>query len=132
MPVEKKVAVRGLLVLADASLNQRRVFQGREAEADVFANFSQCLRTDHALSLRGIEVRPAGIVGNLESAAIAAGNAVAEFAAVIRPHGHRLIAEAVVASGRTKEENVLLGRSYQAPNSFRKQAFLATGPQAKT
>ena len=122
MPVEKKVAIWRLLVLADPSFNQRRVFQGREAEAHVFANFSQRLRTDHALSLRRIEIRPSGIVGNLESAAIAAGNAVAEFAAVIRPHRHRLIAEAVVASGRAKEENILLRRSYQIAHGLREQS----------
>src|SRR5438270_4716990 len=121
MPVDKKVAVRGLLVLADASLNQRSIFQGREAEADVFANFPQCFRTRHALSVRRIEVRPAAIVGNLEAPAIAAGNSVAEFAAVIRPHGHRLIAEAVVASGRAKEENILLRRSYQIAEGLREQ-----------
>src|SRR5438067_2133487 len=115
MPVEKKVAIRRLLVLADASLNQRSVFDGREAEADVFANFPQCLRGDHALSLRRIEVRPAGIVGNLESAAIAAGNAVAEFASMIRPHGHCLVAEAVVSRGWAKEITVLLRRRHHVP-----------------
>ena len=38
MAVDDEVTVGSLLVLADPSFEKRRVFQGREAEADIFSN----------------------------------------------------------------------------------------------
>ena len=112
MPVDDEVAVRRLLVLADASFYQRRVSKGREAEGDVFANLLQCLLTDHALAIGRIEGRPARIVGDLESAAIAAGNAVAKASPVIGPYRQMLIRETIIAGRRAEEENILLSRLY--------------------
>ena len=112
MPVDDEIAVRRLLVLAHASFYQGRVSKGREAEGDVFSNLLQCLLTDHALAIGRIEGRPARIVGDLESAAIAAGYAVTKASPVIGPYRQMLIRETIIAAGRAEEENILLSRLY--------------------
>ena len=58
MAVDDEVTVRRLLVLADASLDQRDVFQGREAEGDVFANVFQRFLADGALTGVGSKAGP--------------------------------------------------------------------------
>ena len=121
MPVDDEVTVGSLLVLADAGLDQRRVFQGREAEANIFANVFQRFRTDHALAIGGIEGRAARVVGDLESAAVAARDAVAKASAVIGPHWQMRVAEAIISGRRAKEKDILLGGLHQIADGLREQ-----------
>src|SRR5215469_1797194 len=121
MAIDDEVAVRRLLVLADAGLEQRSVTQGRKAEARIFANVFQRLRADHALAMGGIEVWATRVVGNLESAAAAARDPIAKPSAMIRPHWHVHVAEARIAGGRPEKEDILLGRPHQRTYGLREQ-----------
>ena len=125
MAVDDEVTVGSLLVLADASLHQGRVFQGREAEGDVFANVFESFLADDALAGCGVEGGAASVVGNFESAAgtacEGAGNSVAKTAAMVSPDGQMRVVEAIVASGRAEEKNILLGGLHQIANGLGKQ-----------
>src|SRR3954470_20252881 len=108
MAVDDEVTVRRLLVLTHTGLDQRSITKGREAERNIFANVFQRLRIDHALAIRGIEIRPARVIGDLESTAIAARNPITEIATMIPPDGNVGIMKARIAGGSAEEEDVLL------------------------
>src|ERR1700751_4759328 len=109
MPIDNKVAVGSLLVLANPSLNQRRIFQGREAKGNILADILQRLRSDCPLTESRIEIRPARIVGDLETAPVAAGNAIPKLPAMIGPHWHLAVRETRISGRRAEEKYVLLG-----------------------
>src|SRR5579859_7042472 len=116
MSVHNEVTVGRLLVLADASLNQRRIAQCRESEADIFANVLKRFGTDHPLSVTWIEFRPPRIVGNLEPAAVAAGDAIPESSVMIGPHRHVRITKSRIARKSPEEKHILLGSLDQLAN----------------
>src|SRR4051794_37348748 len=105
MAIDNEVTVRRLLILANASLDQWSIFQGREPKSDVFANLFQRLAIDHAFPIRGLELRPARVVCDFEAATIAAWNAVSEFAAMVRPDGNVGIMKTHVPDGGAEEED---------------------------
>jgi len=109
MAVDDEMTVRRLLILADTRFDQRCIFQGREAEGDVFTDILQRFGIDYAFAARWIEVRSAGVVGDLESTAIAAWDAVVKLATMICPHRTVRIVESCVSRRSAKEEDVLLG-----------------------
>src|ERR1700722_5417635 len=121
MPVHDEMPIRSLFILTRASLDQRRVFQGREAEADIFASVFECFLIDHALTGRGIERLSARVVGDLEPAPPASRNPVAKAATVIAPYRQMSVVEAVISRWRSKKENILLGGLHKVPNRMRKQ-----------
>src|SRR5580704_4153883 len=121
MTVDDEVAVGSLLVLADASFKQWRLFQGREAEADVLANVFERVGADDALAVGGIEGGAAGVVGDLEAAPSAAGNAVTKTPVMVTPDGQMAVAETVVSGGGSEEKNVLLGGANQIADCSGKQ-----------
>ena len=108
--VHDEVTVGSLFVLANASLDERRVFQGRKTERYILANILQCLRTYHPLTVRRIEFRTACVVGDLEASAVASGNSVAKATAMIGPDGQVRVAESRVALGGAEKKDILLGR----------------------
>jgi hypothetical protein len=134
MPVDDEVAVRSLLILAYPRFEQRRIFQGRKAKSDVFANALEDLGIDHALAIGRIEGRSARIVGDFEPAAgisgSAAGNAVEKADVIVRPDRQVGVAEAIISRRRTEEENFLLGGLDEIANRFRKE-FSKPWPASK-
>src|ERR1700690_4149947 len=121
MAVNNEVAVGRLLVLANAGFDQWRVFQGGEAEGNVFANIPESLRVHHALAVRRIESRSARVVRGLESAPVAARDSVTKASAVIAPDGQMRVAEPVIPRRRTKEKNVLLGGLHKVTDGLWEQ-----------
>src|ERR1041385_8640653 len=83
MPIDDKMLVGGLLVLAHARFDERRVLQAREPVAEVLARDLERGGAGRALAAGGIERRAARVVGHLEAAPLVAGNAVHEALAVI-------------------------------------------------
>src|SRR5271166_2234433 len=123
MPIDDEVTIRRLLVLADTRLKQRCVFQGREAEADVFTNGPQSLGTDGALAICGIELRSLRIISDFESASIVARNSVVEMITVIGPDREMWVGEVdAVTRQRAKKEHILLRRANQIANCLGKQS----------
>src|ERR1019366_720278 len=121
MPVDDEVTVRSLLVLANASLHQRRVLQGREAKANIFTNVSYSFLTDHALTVCGIESLPTRVVRNLEPTPAAARNAVTKASPVIGPYRQMPLAEAIIPRRRAEEENILLGSLHKIAHGLWEQ-----------
>src|SRR5438270_8328620 len=109
MTVDNELAVGRLFILADAGLNQRSIFQGREAEDQILTNELQRLRADHSFSRGGIEDRTAGVICNFETTARVPRDAIKETTAMVAPHWQVLVTKASVPRRRTKEEDVLLG-----------------------
>src|SRR5579872_1366379 len=118
MPINNEMSVWSLLVLANASLDQRRVFQGREAEADVLANIFQRLRINDPLAIGRIERRPARVICDLEPAPITSRDAIAKASTMIGPHRQMRVAETIIARRRSEEENILLGRLHEIAESL--------------
>src|SRR4029077_4572260 len=121
MAVDDEVTIRSLLVLADSSLDERRFFKGRKAEANIFAHVFQSLWIDDPFSICRIELRSSCVVSDLEAAAIAAWNAVIEVIAVIAPDGHLRVVKAHIPCGSTKEEDLLLGGKDEIAYRLREQ-----------
>src|SRR5580700_365387 len=111
MAVDDEVIVGGLLVLADARFNQRRVFHSGKAERHVFAGKPQAFGVDGAFAGGRIKIGAAGIVGDFEASTLIARNAIHEASAMIAPDGEMAIVEAPVAPRRAEEKDVLPGRS---------------------
>ncbi len=121
-----KLTVGSLLVLADASLDQRSVFHRRKAEGDIFANALQRCRADHSLAIRRIERAAARVIGDLKAATVAARDAVEETLAVIAPHWKMRVGEARISGGWAEEKNILLGGANDALLEFQETASPAT------
>src|SRR5882672_9978640 len=121
MAIQNEVTVGSLLVLTNARLDQRCVFHRGKTKRDVFTNTLQRSRADYSLAVCRIEGAATRVVGDLEAAAVAAGDAVEESFAVIAPHGKMSVGEAGVSRGRTEEEYVLLGGTDDSAQGLRKQ-----------
>src|SRR6202451_2531730 len=119
--VNDEVSVGGLLVLADAGFDQRRVFQRGEAEGDVFAGGAQCFFADNSFARSWIEGGAAGVVGDFEAAMVVAGDAVEEAVAMVGPDGQFGVGKAGVSGGRAEEEDVLPGGANQIADGLGKQ-----------
>src|SRR5580692_12043999 len=85
MPVYDQVMVGAVLILTDSGFDQRRVFHGGKSECDVIANGLQSFFVCRPFSRGGIEVWSSGIVGDLESAAVAGWDPVDETIAMVGP-----------------------------------------------
>ena len=127
MAVHDEVAVGSLLVLADARLDQRSIFHRGKTESNIFADALQGRLTDHSFAEGGIEGAAAGVIGDLEAAAVASWDAVEEAVAVIAPHGKMRVGEAGVAGGGAEEKDILLRGADEAAQSFGGTVCLATG-----
>src|SRR5258708_397414 len=121
MAIHNEVTVRCLLVLADARLDQRSIFQRGKTEGNIFAYALQRSLTDDSLAVCGIECTTARVIGHLETTAVASGDAVEEALAVIAPHGEVRIGEAGISPGGNAEKNVLLGGTDDFGQGFTKQ-----------
>src|ERR1700674_2243297 len=119
MAVDDEVAVRSLLVLANASFHKRRVLQGREAKAKILANVSQSFLADYPLAVSGIENRTARVVGDLEPAPAAARNSVTKASPVIGPHRQMRVGKTIIPGRRTKEKDILPGRLHEVTDGLR-------------
>src|SRR5580698_10124445 len=69
MAIDDEVAVRSLFILADAGFEQRSIFEGGEAEGNIFADAFQRFLTHDTFAVRRVEVRSAGVVGDFKSTA---------------------------------------------------------------
>ena len=78
MAIHDEMAVGRLLVLADARLDERRIFHRGKAESHVLADSLQGRRADNSLAGGGIEFTATRIVGDFEPSAVAARDAVEE------------------------------------------------------
>src|SRR5215210_2920357 len=103
--VDQEVAVRAVLVLADAGFEQRRSGQPGEAERQVAPRPLQPLRARETLAGGGVERRPSRVVRDLEAAVVVPRNAVEVLLAELDPDR-----EAVqVTRRRAEEEDLLAG-----------------------
>src|SRR5579872_4478900 len=96
MAVDNEVIVRRTFVLADTRFEQGCVFHGRKAEGQVIPKQSQSIGVYSAFAERRIELGPAGVIGNLEAAAVNRRHSVDESIAMIRPDGKLRFREAVI------------------------------------
>ena len=111
--VDQKIAVRGVLVLADARLDERRVRERRDSLGQKAAHLFERLRGRHALRRVGVELRAVAVERDLDAAAFQIGQAV-NFRAPVDPRGQRGGPEARVARRRAEEVD-LLPRHVNAP-----------------
>jgi hypothetical protein len=70
MPVDDEIIVRAVLVLADASFQQRRILQRGKAEGDIVPDGFQAFGTDGSFSRGGIKIGAARIVGDFETSSL--------------------------------------------------------------
>src|SRR5262249_33823567 len=110
MPVQQKVMVGAVLVLAHAGLDHRRILQSRKPLRDVLPRGLERGRRGPAVAVGRIERCAARVVGDLETATPVARNPVHE-ARDFAPDGEILVRKAVISSGRAEEEDVLARRS---------------------
>src|SRR5215469_7899163 len=120
MTINDEVTVGCLFVLTDTRLDERRILHGREAKCHVFACNDEPFIADDAFSCRGIKVRSASVVGDLETASLIAGDAVHEPSAVIGPNRKVSVIEARIPRGGAEEEDLLLGRANLVADCMRK------------
>src|SRR5271167_4070703 len=104
MTVDDQIVVGAVFVLADAGLQQRRVFHRRKAEGDVIASELDAILTHLAFAGSRIEVGSSRIVGELESAAVRGGDAVDKAFMMIAPDWQLCFREAIVSRRRTEEK----------------------------
>src|SRR5262249_13643737 len=109
MAVHQEMVIGGVLVLADAGLDERRSLERGETHRDVFARRGKTLGGRRALAARRVEVGTAGVVGDLEAAILVARDSVEE-TRDLDPDRHAVLREARVAGGSAKEEDVLARR----------------------
>ena len=106
--IDQEVAVRAVLVLADAGFGERRALEQREAAVAVGDDLGE-RRLGRAAVLRvGIDRHAVRVVGELDAAALEIGKAVENVAAVeVGPAGHRAGQKAAIAGRRREEEHFL-------------------------
>ena len=106
--VDEEIAVRAILILADAALGQRGIAQQREAAVAEGDDVGQCGIGRAARLGVGVDQGPMRIARELDPAALEVGKAVIQIAAVeVGPAGHRGAGETRVAGGRGEEEHLL-------------------------
>src|SRR6476661_5060749 len=111
MAAEEEVAVRAVLVLADAGLGHRLAREAGEAAGQDLPRPRQGLRGDEPLAGGGIEGRPPGVVRHLEATVFVAGDAVEDpLAGEIEPDRAALLVEPGIAGRKAEEEDLLPGR----------------------
>src|SRR5258705_13985715 len=103
MTIDYEVAVGCLFILANASFDQRSILHPGEAEAEIVTRALQALVADAALTDGGIKCGTARVVGDLEAAALIAGNSIHEGLPVVGPDWHVGFVVAYVA-GRWAEK----------------------------
>ena len=130
MTIDDEIFIRAVLILADSGFHKRRIFQSRETEPKVVANHLQSFWGDGPLAGSRVELWAASVVGDLESAPLISGNAIEKVIAVVSPDREVFLREAVVASWRAKEEDILLGRADVIAYGLRKQSS-QPGPASK-
>src|SRR5579871_527285 len=117
---QNEVLIGGILVLADATLQQRRFSQRRETESQICASGGQALRRNLPLHRRWVDYSSAHVVGNLKSAPVVSRNAVEPVVplkalermfAVIAPYRKLRVGIAQVSGGGPEEKRFLAGRS---------------------
>src|SRR3954469_23197504 len=115
MTVEEKVAVRGVLVLADPGFHQRRPGKGREAAGHGGAGCGEERRRQRPLGEGGIEGVAPRVVRHLEATVLVAGNAVIDaLPAEVDPHRTGTVFEAQIARRGAEVENFLPSRKNPA------------------
>src|SRR5712664_1025851 len=119
--IDDEMLVWGLLVLADARLEERRAFQSGESVGDIIAGNLQRRRSGRAITVRRIEQGAARVVGDLEAAPLVPGNAVHEARAMVPPDGQRLLGEAPIAGGRPEKEDLLARRLHALTDGIGEQ-----------
>src|SRR5262245_9957590 len=66
MPVDQKITIRRVLILANTRLQHRRIRHSRHSFCQILTHRFQPLDTDHSLTTIGIEFRPVRIDRDLE------------------------------------------------------------------
>src|SRR5262245_18102769 len=108
MPVDDEVVIGGVLVLADARFDQRRIFRAGEAIGEIAARVGEAVVADDALSRGRIKRRSARVDGEFEAAALIPRNAIPEMIALVGPDLETTFVEARVARGCAEDKDVLL------------------------
>src|ERR1700685_4805700 len=107
MPIDDQMIVWAVLVLADACLDQRRVFHRRKAEGEVIASCLQSWLAHRSFSGRRIEVWSSRVVGNLESATIRGWNAINKPVAIVGPDRQGWVRRELVSRRCPQKKNNL-------------------------
>src|SRR5260370_30191496 len=110
MPVDQKVAVRGVFILADARFHDWRAGQGRESLGHESPDFFRVLH--HSIAAVRIERGAMPVESNFHAAVLEIGqNILAALGAEVKPNWHLWWRELPIAGGRTEVENLLARRT---------------------
>src|SRR5207302_9368009 len=114
--------------------------QRGKAQRDVFAGFMQFFRRGDAVHGGGIDLGPAAVIGNLETAPLVSRDSVeGDAVALFHPDGQLLVAETPISGGRAEEKNFLtcctdelrqLGKNLSQPRTASKNKFVR--PERRT
>src|SRR5271165_6492330 len=99
MPIDDEIVVGGIFVLADAGLDQGRIFHSRKTIGKIAAGLSEAIFAHQPLAGGWIELRPARVIGHFEAASLVSRNSVHEVVAVIGPHRYVALVVARIARG---------------------------------
>src|SRR5262249_42930774 len=106
MSIDEEVAVRSVLVLTHARLDQRRVLERGKAPRDVATDRAQSFRAHSATAPLGIERRAVIVERDLHAAVLNVRGAV-HFVVVVKPTRHMRRRKHLRTRRRAKEEHFL-------------------------
>src|SRR5438105_8444398 len=120
MTVDQEVAVRGVLVLADAAFNHGCIYHGGKKMFNVPAVFLQPFRGGDAPARVGVKRRTVPVNRHLEASVLEVGHAVSLIVAQVDPSRQRGRLEPRITGWHAEEEDLLPRRKYAAAEQARK------------
>src|ERR1041385_6308241 len=106
MPIDQKIAVRRVLVLANAALHHRRIGQARHALSQILARGLQSTNGKHPLTTIGIELLSMRIDRELEPTPVEIRHCIDQVVE-IDPRRHHAAIETVISRRHTKKDYFL-------------------------
>src|SRR6266700_5446378 len=120
MAVDQEVAVRGVLVLADAAFNHGGIFHGGEKMLSVPAGFLQPFEGRDSPAGVGVKRRTVPVNRHLKTSVLKVGHAVSLIVTQVDPRRQRGRLEPWVTRRHAEEEDLLARRKYAVAEQVRK------------
>src|SRR5580704_369349 len=117
MPVDQKIAVRCIFVLADARLDHWRIPHGRKTAGHIFLNYFRFCRCRQARLRVGIDALAVMIERNFQPAAFNVRHPVI-LILLKKPRRQSRRSKSLISWGHAEEENFLPARKNSVPKNF--------------